>query len=152
MSEKTFRTPDASGELGRTFYFVMIRADDPSERIVGTVGINSLDPSPSVGYTVHPEFWGQGYATEALGGVMNAWWKLPRRSANKELEKMSRDSEEDEPVEKLYAACNKANVGSVKVLLKNGFKIYTEVPMEGDIVAFMEVERPSPFVSNDETA
>lgn len=80
---------------------------------------------------------------------MDAWWKLPRGSAKEELEKTSRDSEEDEPVEKLYAACNKANVGSVKVLLKNGFKIYTEVPMEGDIVAFMEVERPSPFLPDD---
>jgi RimJ/RimL family protein N-acetyltransferase len=139
--------------MDRIFNFVMIRVDDPGERIIGSVGVNSLDPCPSVGYGVHPEFWGQGYATEALEGVINVWWKLPRNLVKNGGDEKERSGDEDEDeVEKLYAACNKANVGSVKVLLKNGFRIYTEVPMEGDIVAFMQLERPRAFLTSIKTA
>ena len=44
--------------------------------------------------------------------------------------------------EMLYAACNKANIGSVKVLQKNGFRIFEEFHIEGDVVALFGLERP----------
>lgn len=134
MNKKTFATPDASGAVGRRLQFVIIQAGDPTERIIGTLGINSLAPAPSIGYGIHPEFWGMGYVTEAVEGVIRTWWKLPR------MESVTQEGEERE---KLFACCNKANIGSVRVLQKNGFSIYEEIPMEGDIVAIWSLDMPS---------
>ncbi|KAJ5730038.1 uncharacterized protein N7483_004546 [Penicillium malachiteum] len=131
IQRKTFQTVDASGALGRCFTFAIIQRDDPAQKVIGAVGINALVPAPSVGYGIHPDFWGKGYMSEAVAGVIDAWWKLERECGE----------EVDQSVEKLYAACNKANVGSVKVLLKNGFTIYEEIPLEGDTVALFSLER-----------
>ncbi|KAB8068930.1 GNAT domain-containing protein [Aspergillus leporis] len=112
MAEKTFTTPDAAGIVGRAFFFVIIRADDPSERIIGDIGINTLDPAPSVGFVIHPEFWGRGDAKEAVAAVVRAWWGLPRKG------------DPDIQIRKLFAACNMANEGRIRVLSKNGFRVY----------------------------
>ncbi|KAJ5086594.1 Acyl-CoA N-acyltransferase [Penicillium alfredii] len=133
IASKTFQTLDASGALGRKFIFAIIPANDPNQRVIGAAGINALVPGPSIGYGIHPEFWGYGYATEAVQALVDAWWKLPR-----ELPEQSRAAE----TEKLYSACNKANAGSTKVLLKTGFKIYEEISVEDDVVALFEQERP----------
>ena len=37
---------------------------------------------------------------------------------------------------------NKENVGSMKVLLRNGFRIYDEVQAEGDTVALFDLDMP----------
>lgn len=134
IAKKVFQTADASGAVGRNFSFAVIGKEDPSGKVIGAVGVNSLAPSPAVGYGIHPDFWGKGYVTEALSAVIDAWWKLDRKElgpADLEL-----------PPEHLFAACNKANVGSVKVLLKTGFELYEEIPLEGDIVALFEQRRP----------
>jgi RimJ/RimL family protein N-acetyltransferase len=143
LEGKIFTAPDASGATGRQFFFVMIQSNDPSERIVGAAGVNRLDPSPSVGYAVHPEFWNQGYATEAVGAIVDAWWKLPRASLDLGQQNKQGGLGDDGDVEKLFAACNMANVGSLQVLLKNGFEISTKIPLEGDIVALMEQKNPN---------
>jgi RimJ/RimL family protein N-acetyltransferase len=130
---KIFKTPDASGALGRQFTFAVICADDPSHKVIGAVGINGLKPSPSIGYGIHPDFWGKGYASEAVAGIVDAWWKLPRKEPEPGL---------DTGTEKLFAACNKANIGSVKVLQKNGFEIIKEAQLEGDTVALFALVRP----------
>lgn len=87
-------------------------------------------PAPSVGYGIHPDYWGRGYAAEAVRAVIDSWWQLDRIDG------------EDAEEERLYAACNKANIGSLKVLLKNGFQIEEEVPIEGDTVAVLALKRP----------
>lgn len=131
ITKKTFKTPDASGALGRQFNFAIIRADDPSQKVIGTLGINALVPAPSLGYGIHPDFWGKGYVSEAVAGVVGAWWKLERKET------------EGSEAEKLFGACNRANIGSVKVLQKNGFKAIREIPFEGDIiVALFALEKP----------
>ncbi|EAW11091.1 GNAT family N-acetyltransferase [Aspergillus clavatus NRRL 1] len=129
MTGKIFNVPDASGAVGRTFFFVIIPKENP-QCIVGAVGVNSLAPAPSVGYAIHPSFWGKGYATEAVKGVIDAWWKLPR------AEGMGQG-------EKLFAAVNHANKGSVKVLERNGFLIYENVELFENMVAFMHLENPN---------
>ncbi|CEO60207.1 hypothetical protein PMG11_04845 [Penicillium brasilianum] len=131
IKTKTFQTPDASGAIGRQFHFAIIRADDPAQKVIGSLGINALDPSPSIGYGIHPDFWGKGYISEAVAGVIDAWWKLER----KDIEGLGE-------TEKLYAACNKANIGSLRVLQKNGFEILQETHIEGDVVALLGLERP----------
>ncbi|KAJ5935386.1 hypothetical protein N7466_004933 [Penicillium verhagenii] len=134
---KSFQTPDASGALGRRFTFAITQLDDASRKVIGAVGINSLVPVPSIGYSIHPDFWGKGFVSEAVAGVVDAWWDLERKDAcvrvlgGAQLEK-----------EKLFAACSKANVGSVKVLLKNGFEIYEEKCLMGDTVALFSQRSP----------
>ncbi|KAF7713696.1 Uncharacterized protein PECH_000629 [Penicillium ucsense] len=76
ITEKVFKTPDATGKIGRQFYFAIIRKDDPHQKVIGAVGINSLDPAPSLGYGIHPDCWGKGFASEAVRAVVNAWWQL----------------------------------------------------------------------------
>lgn len=66
IAQKTFTTADASGAVGRMFHVVVIRLDDPAGRVIGIVGINALVPAPFVGYGIHPEFWGKGYARCSL--------------------------------------------------------------------------------------
>ena len=129
IAAKIFKTPDASGALSRQFAFAIMLADDPTQKVVGALGVNTLSPSPSIGYVTHPDIWGKGYTTEAVGALVDAWWKLPRK--------------DNEPTEKLFAGCSKANVGSLKVLLKNGFKIYKELSLNGEIAALFELEKPS---------
>ncbi|KAI1831450.1 hypothetical protein DTO013E5_2871 [Penicillium roqueforti] len=135
ITKKTFTTPDASGAIGRKFFFAIIRSKDSSQTVIGGAGINALSPAPSVGYNIHPDFWGKGYATEAVAGIVDVWWKLDRidfDGAGSDLKK-----------EKLFAACNRANVGSVKVLQRTGFSIYREQSIEGDVVALFELEKPN---------
>ncbi|KAJ5183692.1 hypothetical protein N7492_001308 [Penicillium capsulatum] len=121
--KKQFTTPDASGNLGRQFTYAVIRADDPTHKVVGTVGINALIPAPSIGYGLHPDLWGSGYASEAVAAVVGAWWKLPR------VESVSAEPE------KLFAACDKRNLRSMRVLQKCGFVIYEEKVLDGDTMA-----------------
>ncbi|EPS33522.1 hypothetical protein POX_a01482 [Penicillium oxalicum] len=130
IAKKIFETPDGSGTVGRQFHFAIIQKDDPKQKVIGAVGINSLVPAPSVGYGIHPDYWGRGYAAEAVRAVIDSWWQLDRIDG------------EDAEEERLYAACNKANIGSLKVLLKNGFQIEEEVPIEGDTVAVLALKRP----------
>ncbi|KAJ5133714.1 hypothetical protein N7448_001262 [Penicillium atrosanguineum] len=133
---KTFKTPDASGALGRQFTFAVISATDPTQKVIGAVGINGLVPSPSIGYGIHPDFWGKGYVSEAVAAVVDAWWKLSREEPEPRMElNVER--------EKLFAAVNKANVGSVKVLQKNGFEIVSEASLGGDTVVLFALERPA---------
>ena len=70
--------------------------------------------------------------SEAVAGVIDAWWKLERRDVQASSEK-----------EQLYAACNMENIGSLRVLQKNGFRILEEIPIEGDVVALFGLERPA---------
>ena len=134
MAGKKFTTPDGLGALHRRFQFVIIRTDDPTQRIIGTVGINGLTPAPSIGYGIHPKFWGMGYSTEAAHGVVQAWWRLPRAKADRQLPNEWQQ-------ERLYACCNKDNIGSCKVLEKIGFCVYNEELLEGDQVLFWHLER-----------
>ncbi len=96
------------------------------------MGVNALVPSASIGYGIHPSFWGKGYMSEAVAGVIDAWWKLERRDVQASGEK-----------EQLYAACNMENIGSLRVLQKNGFRILEEIPIGGDVVALFGLERPA---------
>lgn len=108
--------------------------NDPLQRVIGAAGVNSLAPAPSIGYTLHPDFWGNGYATEAVTAIVDQWCKLPRRNPQ--------GLELALPKERLFAACNKVNVGSVKVLQRSGFVMYDELALEEEVAALFEFEIP----------
>ncbi|KAI1821515.1 acetyltransferase domain-containing protein [Xylaria intraflava] len=49
--------------------------------LIGEGGIHTTRGSsgwPEMGYKLGPEYWGQGYTTEAMAAVIEAWWALRR--------------------------------------------------------------------------
>ncbi|KAL3469566.1 GNAT domain-containing protein [Aspergillus californicus] len=128
MRGKIFAAPDGQGGVAeRHFFFAMLLNDD-ERTVIGVMGVNSLDPAPSVGYAVHPDVWGKGYASEAARAVVAAWWGLPRMEIQGVEE------------EKLYASLHCANAGSLKVLKRAGFEVYG-IKDVGHRIAFLSMGR-----------
>ncbi|MFL3012023.1 MAG: GNAT family N-acetyltransferase [Acidimicrobiales bacterium] len=72
--------------------------------LIGGVGLTPIeDDFCELGYWLGVEYWGQGYATESVRGLLNY-------------------AKSNMPCEKFKANVYKENVASVKVLEKNGFK------------------------------
>lgn len=83
--------------------FVLKNHDDNS--LVGTslvFGATEGSRAMNIGYVVNPNYWGKGYATEAMQALVNALFK-------------------NDKVEQLNATVVEGNVGSMKVLVKVGF-------------------------------
>lgn len=55
------------------------RGDPP--RFIGLVGSVRQSPPPEsypeLGYRLHPDYFGKGYATEAVGAFVKLYWTLP---------------------------------------------------------------------------
>ncbi|EAW12361.1 GNAT family N-acetyltransferase [Aspergillus clavatus NRRL 1] len=142
MASKIF-TEGPEDILGGSFAYAIIERGcsgtaseaSPSDgRVIGAVYLNELVPCPEIGYCIQPEYWGKGYATEALGKFLEAWWALPRRE--------QQSSGNGEEVEKIFAICEKPNIGSVKVLKKCGFKVFREARYEQDELLLCGLEKP----------
>lgn len=50
---------------------LLITRPDLGGRIIGCIGLQDDDGEVEVGYWIDPTFWGQGYATEALRGLVS---------------------------------------------------------------------------------
>lgn len=148
MATKIF-TEGAEHLLGRHFTYVLVEReksehDSPSPptegRAIGYVSINEVSPSPEIGYSIHPDCWGKGYATEALRKLLEMWWGLPR------LVEVSTECDEAGSnrggVEKVVALCEQGNLGSSKVLAKCGFQVVGEMVYGEDQLFLWEVEQP----------
>ncbi|KAK8138062.1 GNAT domain-containing protein [Apiospora sp. TS-2023a] len=116
--------------------------------LIGEGGVHALASDadaasgwPEIGYKFRREHWGRGYATEFLGAVLGAWWKLPRRSVEIRVNKravttlVASNYDGDNvlapppspPVaEHVYANAEPGNVGSCRVLEKLGFQRFHE--------------------------
>ncbi|KAM0819086.1 putative N-acetyltransferase domain-containing protein [Seiridium cardinale] len=77
---------------------------DQPHRMMGIVGVFAFRPVAELGYTFHPDAWGKGYATEALGAFMALYWQT-RPSVNV-----------------VEAKTDVENTGSIRVLTKCGFE------------------------------
>jgi RimJ/RimL family protein N-acetyltransferase len=115
------------------FSFAILLADDPTKKVIGAVGIHSVVPAPVIWYHTHPYSWGQGFASEAVGALLDAWWKLPR---------METSEGDGEGAEKVFAGCGIANTASLKMLSKHGFQTFKEINLLGRDAVLLEVERP----------
>ncbi len=79
-----------------------------AQKLIGTCGFNnwvSYDHSAIIGYELAPEYWGKGYANEAIQAVINSAYnnQLPIH------------------INRIEASVVTGNAGSEKVLKKNGF-------------------------------
>lgn len=68
--------------------------------------------SAKIGYTLHPDFWGKGFATEAAIGLVDFG-----------IEKLG--------LEKIQATCDVENIGSKRVLEKSGFQLLKLIKNHG---------------------
>ncbi|EAL91006.2 hypothetical protein KXX35_000673 [Aspergillus fumigatus] len=71
-----------------------------------------------LGYIFHPDFWGKGYATEAVRGLMDAWPGIYHR--------ITWGEEQQERSEEVVAITDKGNEPSMRVLRKCGFEAVEE--------------------------
>ncbi len=75
--------------------------------VIGSIRINSIEKKARcgmLGYEIHPTYWSNGYATEALGAVASYAYG-------------------DLGLNRLEAWTTEGNAASDKVLLKNGFQL-----------------------------
>lgn len=109
--------------IGRSFnYSILDKAiPESQEQVIGYISINAVEPFPDIGYSLAPAAWGKGFATEALGLLLKAWWSLPRRSPEE-------SGAQEGDIEKVWALSHKTNKGSYRVLEKCGFEL------EGDAI------------------
>lgn len=115
--------------------------------------MNEFDPRSAgsyIGYVLHPDFWGQGYATEALKGMLKGWWGLERREVGegevKEVddEALRWERREEDGEEYLLGMANKLNSGSLRVMLKCGFEVVEEFVVEdGSTLLRVMLKKPS---------
>ncbi len=88
----------------RGYIFAIINLEE--DKLIGEISLHILKPetmAAQLAYWVAEEYWGQGYASEAT-----------RLICNFGFEKLG--------FTHIYADCKLENVGSVKVLEKNGFR------------------------------
>jgi RimJ/RimL family protein N-acetyltransferase len=72
--------------------------------LIGGCGIHiSKSRQAEIGYCFDPLFWGQGYATEAAGAMISFGFQQLG-------------------IHRIYATCRPDNLGSAKVMQKNGMK------------------------------
>lgn len=99
----------------REYSFAIIQRDE--QKMIGGCGIYlakaPLAP-PRLGYILHPDYWNQGYATEATTALL--------RFAQQTLK-----------VSKVEASCDKRNLASARVLEKNGFSFIEEYPRRAKV-------------------
>lgn len=82
------------------------------ENILGICGVHN---GPEIGYAFCPEVWGKGIATEALQGLIKAYWvTFPD----------GRPGNEFEVLNYLEARTHRWNAASEKVLRKSGFAFW----------------------------
>lgn len=92
------------------------------------MGCHDANPgTEEIGYMFLDEFWGRGYATEALKAYLDHYWSLDRKEyvriiSDGDYGEKGSDWEDEEEVEVLRAITAVENVGSINVLKKCGFK------------------------------
>ncbi|KIW95554.1 uncharacterized protein Z519_04139 [Cladophialophora bantiana CBS 173.52] len=118
-----------------TFNFAIEERAGPGKAI-GVLGCHISEP-PECGYMLRTEFWGQGYATEALQRWLQAWWELPRKEVMIEGEDVGSRSDDRVATvpEVLRANIDGRNVASAKILAKCGFHLVSEELIEEDGMA-----------------
>ncbi|KAA3636751.1 MAG: N-acetyltransferase [Bacteroidetes bacterium] len=119
-----YREPDAAfrmsfivqGFKNKNRYVFSIESKERKE-LIGEISLHFLDRHNNhlqLAYWIGEPFWGQGLVTEAAQAVIKFGF-----------EQLGADL--------IYADCSRENIGSQKVLLKNGMQ---QQPVKGDLIMF----------------
>ncbi|MDY0214716.1 MAG: GNAT family N-acetyltransferase [Bacilli bacterium] len=78
-------------------------------KVIGACSLNfqELDKAPSLGWVYHEDFWGQGYGTEVGYALLSYAFKTLK-------------------LRKVYATCDKENIGSKRIMEKIGMRFVEE--------------------------
>ena len=96
---------------GQSFRYAMI--DKKTGQHMGGIRVFSLTAEAEIGYWLHPDYWGRGYGTELLKGVIGAGFKTGI-------------------ITRFVAQTMSSNGGSRRILEKVGFIHEGEVPEDYD--------------------
>jgi RimJ/RimL family protein N-acetyltransferase len=101
--------------------------------LIGEGGLHTMESSmcgwPEMGYKFKKEYWGQGYATEMLRAVLEAWWSLPRCNVEMKVHPLTADETGTGTgvvEEHVFANTEADNPKSQNVLRKLGFNRFLE--------------------------
>ena len=113
--ENLFSAIAEIGRLDRKFYFLRIEEKDTC-RHIGEIGYTVMSEAASgktvhLGYFLHKEYWGRGYATEAAREVI-------------------RFAFVENGVWEIAIGCYKENVASERVMQKCGFRFVRELDVQ----------------------
>ncbi|GFG23778.1 probable GMP synthase [glutamine-hydrolyzing] [Aspergillus udagawae] len=98
---------------------------DGKGRIIASIGLHYGlveelgEKRWELGYIFHPDFWGKGYATEAVRGLMGAWTGIYQRVNWGDVVQQERSGE-------VVAITDDGNEPSKRVLRKCGFEAVEE--------------------------
>ena len=121
---------------------------------VGVLGAHYLEPVAHIGYMLRTEWWGKGVASKAVGLFLEMWWKLERKEVLLELKGdeharhlMGLEFGQDEVGEDedglkivpeiMLAEVEQSNVGSIRVVERNGFVCKGEESIVEDAGPFL---------------
>lgn len=124
---RKFLHPDRSNP---PFHLAII--EKHTNHVIGMAGVYTLHPQAELGYMLHPDKWGVGYATEALTAFLQKWWELPRH----------RQEEVSDIEGMLFADAHKENIVSLRLMEKLGFEKYKEFVEDGDDIIGLRLRRP----------
>jgi RimJ/RimL family protein N-acetyltransferase len=95
------------------------------------------------------EFWGKGFASEAMEYWLQAWWNLPRRDIDIKSDDANESDSTKVVPEKLKADVVVTNHASLRILEKFGFIPVSEeivddhqIPGQKIKVITLELQRP----------
>lgn len=109
-----------------TYNFAL--CDRATGALLGGGGCNTREGElgwPEIGYTFRKEAWGKGLGTEFVRGFLKMYWALPRVEVQLEVDKDMVEVAEHNPAlarECIVAVTDARNIGSNKVLQKNGWR------------------------------
>jgi RimJ/RimL family protein N-acetyltransferase len=97
---------------------------------IGAGGVHQLGSIygwPEVGYQLRKEYWGAGLATEFLQAFLIMWKSLPRVETELLVDPRTVTGDDGSSEEQIIAIIEDSNIGSGRVLTKNGFENFLTV-------------------------
>ncbi|PGH14348.1 hypothetical protein AJ80_05938 [Polytolypa hystricis UAMH7299] len=101
-------------------------ADPESAPKIGFPGVVLQCGKYEIGYIMHPDAWGKGYTTEAIGAMIDAWWRISAAFPPAAASPDAGDGSEAPDRDAVWALTHKLNVASNRVLEKCGFHAVRE--------------------------
>ncbi|PGH03675.1 hypothetical protein GX51_03939 [Blastomyces parvus] len=132
MKWSSTRAPDADVAATKEHLLIVSRPDALGFAVFETSNLNRAiacigfygNEKNELGYLVHPDCWGKGYATEAVRAAIDAWWTF---TATVHSEDIGGPKKSPKNNFVLHAVTDAFNEPSNRVLTKCGFKQVNEL-------------------------